>query len=268
MNSCYGASNDLNKLIQTHLFVVSPNNSGSTFLQKALATSKHTWNLDKEGHHTYGFVGPTPYRLERSLVWAADKEGVDILSNESAYDWESTRRAWYFQSISNNQHATIFVEKSPPSVLRVKQLQDNFRNSKFLFMVRNPYAVVEGITRWRGRRISVDVALAAEHIIQCFYHQKHNIEKFSDSGVFFRYEEMCDQPEMVELQIEALIPELNDLQLNQKLSVKGLYDQPLENMNVKQIARLNPEVFDQINHVFYQHSEILEYFGYTTEKGS
>ena len=39
--------------IKTHLFIISPNNSGSTFLKNALAASEHTWNLKKEGQHTF-----------------------------------------------------------------------------------------------------------------------------------------------------------------------------------------------------------------------
>lgn len=263
MNEYYGAEHDLNQLIKTHVFVISPNNSGSTFLQKALATSNNTWNLAKEGHHTYGFIGPTPFNLNRSLLWAADEEGINLFTDASAYNWKKTRKAWYFQAFSKDKLATVFVEKSPPSLLRVKQLQQEFCNANFLFMVRNPYAVVEGITRWRERIVSIDVAQAAEHVIQCFYYQKKNIDQHSDNGVFFHYEEMCAQPEKVKLKIETLVPELHDLQLNQKLSVKGLYDQKLQDMNAQQIEKLSPEILSKINHVFIDHSEILEHFGYT-----
>ena len=45
----YGAGRDLSRTITTHLFVLSPNHGGSTFLQQALATSRATWNLPREG---------------------------------------------------------------------------------------------------------------------------------------------------------------------------------------------------------------------------
>lgn len=266
MNEFYGAMHDLERIVQTHLFIVSPNNSGSTFLQKALATSEHTWNLKKEGHHTYGFVGPTPYRLNRSLVWAADKEGIEILSKESTYDWQATRKAWYFQAFSKSQKAAVFVEKSPPSVLRVAQLKDNFRNAKFLFIVRNPYAVVEGILRWRKRSVSVTATMAAEHIMQCFYYQQKNIEMFNDSGIFFQYEEMCSNPELIQSEVQVLVPELNDFQLDQKLSVKGRYCETLQDMNTRQIKCLSPEDLGEINSVFIKYEPVMKYFGYAIQE--
>ena len=44
----------------------------------------------------------------------------------------------------------MFVEKPSTSLLIVGDLARHFRNAKFLFMVRNPYAVCEGICRVRS----------------------------------------------------------------------------------------------------------------------
>ena len=57
-----GAFHDLERVVDTHLFVICANNSGSTFLQKALATSRRTWNLPWEGRKAGGYVGPRPAR--------------------------------------------------------------------------------------------------------------------------------------------------------------------------------------------------------------
>ena len=48
----YSALHDLERIITTHLFVICPTNSGSTFLRNALATSRRTWNLQNEGRDT------------------------------------------------------------------------------------------------------------------------------------------------------------------------------------------------------------------------
>ena len=50
----YGTGRDLSRTITTHLFVLSPNHVGSTFLQQALATSRATaggrgWRLPDRG---------------------------------------------------------------------------------------------------------------------------------------------------------------------------------------------------------------------------
>ncbi len=44
----FGAGRDLQSLVTTHLFVIVPEHAGSTFLQRALATCRATWNLPCE----------------------------------------------------------------------------------------------------------------------------------------------------------------------------------------------------------------------------
>ena len=44
----FGAGRDLQRLVTTHLFVIVPEHAGSTFLQRALATCRATWNLPCE----------------------------------------------------------------------------------------------------------------------------------------------------------------------------------------------------------------------------
>ena len=73
-----GALHDLERVVDTHLFVICPNNSGSTFLQKALATSRRTWNLPDEGRKALGYAGPRPANdpglaVSSARIWAARK---------------------------------------------------------------------------------------------------------------------------------------------------------------------------------------------------
>ena len=53
-----GVLHDLERVVATCLFVICPNDSGSTFLQKALATSRRTWNLPSEGRKALGYPRP------------------------------------------------------------------------------------------------------------------------------------------------------------------------------------------------------------------
>ena len=154
MTYFYGAAHDLERLVQTHLFIICPNNSGSTFLKNVLATASQTWNLVREGQHIYGFAGPKRY-YGMHLIWASKQEWVDMFCDDRVYNWQRSRKAWYFQAFSRNPEAKIFVTKSPPFLLYVDQLQRHFTNAKFIFMVRNPYAVVEGIYRRRIWRLSL-----------------------------------------------------------------------------------------------------------------
>ncbi len=267
MTRFYGARQDLASLIRTHLFIICPNNSGSTFLQKILSTSSHTWNLESEGQLTFGFAGPNPRKNKTGSLWASQQRWIDMYTDAGAYNWPIIREAWYFQAFSRNPQAKIFVTKSPPFLLSVAELQHHFENAKFLFMVRNPYAAVEGNFRRLGPqplRSGVDsLEAAATHIVNCFRYQQRNIETYRDCGVFFTYEAMCDEPGRIEQYIQTLVPELDDLVLQQKVPVKYIYDEMLRNMNDQQLARISMDDVGRINRVFEHHQELLDYFGYS-----
>ena len=207
--------------IAAHLFVVAPNNSGSTFLREALATSAATWNLARDGQRMAGFVGPVtwksiePGRERPGLLWAADDHWLETFATASLYDWPRTRRAWYFQARSRQPDASVFVTKSPPFLLVVDELSRHFRNARFLFMVRNPYAVCEGICRaYRKEGLArADLpAMAAEHVATCLERQRGNIDTHADQGAFFHYETLCAEPERVAAQIATLVPQLRRLE--------------------------------------------------------
>ena len=279
MNYIPGAGRDLEQLIRTHLFVVCPNNSGSSFLAAALGKCQATWRLPREGQFIRGFVGPVTtgsYGHEQhtpALLWASERKWLDLFAEPARYDWARSRKAWYFHARAHAADASVFVTKSPPHVLHVGQLARAFRNARFLFMVRNPYAVCEGICRrYRTRLVrdfrrqftepgkSVEEA-AAVHVVNCLAWQRRNIEMHSERSVFFTYEDMCDEPAAMTRKVQSLVPELDDLRLRQRIAVKN-YDEPLTNMNERQIAALSGEEIAAFNRVFHKYRDTLSYFGY------
>lgn len=261
----HGAAFDLERLIHTHLFVISPNNSGSTFLANALATSRATWNLDVEGQHVLGFRGPSTRSTGARLIWAAP-HWIDRFADPAAYDWDVNRRAWYFQAHAHDPGAGVLVVKSPPFLLSVSALARRFANARFLFMLRNPYAMAEGILR-RGREQTIPAGTdlrdaVARHVVACFRRQRENIDRHAGQGAFFTYEQMCAAPETVAAAIRVVVPEMVDLSLRQCLAVKGMYQQQLADMNAMQIARLGRDDIDALNLVFAGEGENFDEFGY------
>ena len=276
-----GATHDVARMVTTHLFTICPNNSGSTFLQRALATCRGTWNLPGEGQQTAGFAGPdcarplAPGEPQPGLLWGCDRRWLDRFADPGAYDWPRIRKAWYFQAYARDPAASVFYTKSPPHLVITDELARHFRNAKFLFMVRDPYAVCEGILRDylnRRRHVLAAVAahfpgrslpeLAAAHVVACLARQGRNVEAHGDRGVFFTYEAMCAEPERVEHEIRALVPELDDLRLRQRLRVKRWYHEMLTDMNARQIARLDPAQRAACTRVFRRHRDALDRFGY------
>ena len=62
--------------------------------------------------------------------------------------------------------------------------------------------------------------------------------------------------------IRALVPKLHDLNLRQRLPVKRRYDEMLNDMNARQIARLEPARIAAFSRVLRPHRGLLEHFGY------
>lgn len=257
-----GATHDLNKIVKTNLFLICPNNSGSTFLKGIMANSLNTWNLKKEGQHMAGFQGVSTSGIGAELLWATDK-WLSYFTDETAYNWPQTKKAWYFTATALTPYASVFFTKSPPAIVWVEQLKQHFFNSKFIFMVRNPYAVVEGIVRRKQDKFPRQdiLGMAATHIMKCFELQITNIENHQDS-LFFTYEDMCSTPDKIADQIAYFVPELNDLKMDTAIPVKGNYHEPLRNMNDQQINNLSNDDLTEINRVFDRHAKYLRYFGY------
>ena len=279
MTRALGCRHDVERRVGTHLFGISANNSGSTFLKAALATSRATWNLALEGQMMLGYAGPDIlWPHPATLLWASERRWIDLLTDPRRYDWPRTRKAWYFQADARSPEASVFYTKTPAHLLVVDALARHFHNAKFLFMVRNPYAVCEGICRFyregtpHGSPASAPIGnlpeAAARHAVTCLAWQRRNLEAHGHRGVFFTYETMCAEPERVARRIRALVPELDDLDLRQRLRVKeGRYHEMLTDMNARQIARLSAEDVAAFNRVFRQHEDVLAWFGYTVMEG-
>ena len=268
-----GCRHEVESRVGAHLFGISANNSGSTFLRAALATSRATWNLDREGQMMLGYVGPNIlWPHPATLLWASEQRWIDLVTDPRNYDWPRTRKAWYFQAIAHDPDACVFYTKTPAHLLLVDELARHFHNAKFLFTVRNPYAVCEGICRFYrdGRPYGRPSppppenlpGAAARHAVTCMAWQRRNLEAHGHRGVFFTYETMCAEPERVARDIQALVPELDDLDLRQRLWVKGQYHEMLTDMNARQIARLGAEDLAAFNRVFRRHEDVLAHFGY------
>ena len=260
-----GSRHDIEKSVDTHLFGIVPNNSGSTFLMRSLAICRATWNLPRDGNRMSGYAGPEC----PPLLWASEQRWIDLLTNPRNYNWPRTRKAWHHQAIARSPDASVFYTKFPSILLLVNELPRHFRNTKFLFMVRNPYAVCEGICRqFREDKMLSQVRplnlreVAARHVVTCLAWQRRNLRTHGDRGVFFTYEAMCAEPERTAQAIRALVPELDDLNLRRRLPVKRRYHEMLVDMNARQIARMGAEEFAAFNRVFREREDVLAWFGY------
>ena len=255
--------------IRTHLFLLCPNNSGSTYLGNAIKRSQHVWGFRPEGQHVFGFAGPHTQGHEHALIWGSTPETRAVFE-DADYDWERTERAWYYHAEAARDDASVFFTKSPPFLLIAQQLRAHFRGTRFILMVRNPFAMMEGIVRRYDQLERFEtraelIKATAQHIVTCFEYQAKNRAAFADIACSFTYEELCAAPDAAAKKIAALVPVLDDLDLTQRLAVKGQYDERLRNMNADQIARLSDDDLAGAARVFAPHAELFEPHGYSID---
>ena len=253
------------------LFIICMNNSGSTLLERVMSECRNAVGFPAPGGpdqqvNGQGFVPdlmPIPGKMTPKCrrIWS---EQAAILANELHYKWPAIKRRWNKEWAKNPKFQSaqprIFLEKSPPNIFRAAMLQKYFKNSFFILMHRNPYAVSEGIRR----RAGITIERCIQHWIRCAQQQMRNEQTLS-RAIKLSYEDLSERPEFCREQVLRFIPELDDLDIRQQVavqSIEGHVRQPIVNYNQKQIALLSKEDLAQINRYLDEVPEIMKHFGY------
>jgi hypothetical protein len=125
------------------VFVVGCYNSGTELLTELLGSQKAIAALPHEGQFlTDQFKAD--YELGLPRMWAQREELFRLTEREVGPDATRLKKEWLMRL---DRTRPIFLEKSPPNSARTRWLQHHFENAHFIAIVRNGYAVAEGIRR-------------------------------------------------------------------------------------------------------------------------
>ncbi len=225
-----------------YLFLLSPPRSGSTVLWKLLATSPNVSALPKEGQFLDS-VRP----VMREQHWNPERQ----------FPWQKIKSEWENIWDSNK---LIKLEKSPPNLLRAKEIEKVFNPSYFIVTIRSPYAFCEGYVRRRGK----PVESAAEFWLKCAQSQIYNIKNLKNVE-FFTYENFTENPLEVRTRILDFLPQLNDIDLEGNFSARSILGREarkISNLNQIKIDQLSSKNILKINNVLERHPECMSFFGY------
>ncbi len=236
------------------LFLLGVNNSGTTLLRRILETHTQIRGLPREGHALTNAL-PNPIKLGCQRLWTKQLEQFRPAHHEEPgqalrvkYDW-----SFYYP-----QKKGILFEKSPPNTVRAPWLQANFKPCRFIALVRNPYAVCEGIRR----RQNASIEEAAEHWLtanRCLFEDIDSLEKI----LWFRYEEFCAQPQLYQ---KKMLDFLNLSQPFNKHALRVISSHSLDgstrgvaDLNAKSFANLSNRDLQDINRILGDFPETLGY---------
>jgi hypothetical protein len=142
----------------------------------------------------------------------------------------------------------ILLEKSPPNTVRSLWLQRNFTPSRFLSIIRSPYAVCEGIRR----RKKCDIQEAARHwraANSCLLHDLETIEK----NLLIKYEELVDSPESILTKLQRFLgfETAFDVEACGDVNAHSFEGATvgLKNLNEESFGRLSADDVRQINSI-------------------
>lgn len=150
----------LENKIEKPIFVLGCCNSGTTILGRAIQAHSDVEGPENEGplssewpKELTHFLCPQTFRMWAHPIFSKGKEyypGDNLtyyLSEEALNEELCTKvRSFYMQFVNNRERVS---DHSPQLVLRARALQGIFSDAYFVIIVRNGYAVSEGIKRKR-----------------------------------------------------------------------------------------------------------------------
>lgn len=254
----------------THLFLLIPNDSGSTWLQNiiSLCTNCVSFSpgLDGKGVCRNAAVYPTQ---EINKLFSEKKE---MWGNPEEYNWEMIKFFWQRTWSENENYYTadpqVYLEKTPQAIYASDMYVEHFDNVRFIISIRNPYAVSEGMRRTIGAHVSIERCI--KHWVECAKRQIYNCETFGNVALKITYEELVGKYRSVERRIKHLVPGLYDIDFTKEASahsLEGMKTKSLTDFNGRQINNLSQKDISIINRELKHVPEVLEYFGYELMSG-
>jgi len=124
------------------VFIVGSYNSGTTLLETLLETHPDISGIKEGVFRTNQLI--TPEELGWTRMWYKVTKEVRLTEENNKIDVNKVIKDW---SLFLDLRKPIFVEKSIVNSARMLWLQNNFKNAHFIHIIRNGYAVAEGIRR-------------------------------------------------------------------------------------------------------------------------
>lgn len=226
------------------LFLLGLNNSGTTLLSRMIGAHPDVSWMNGEGQWmTKAFLLPhhvaavSPMRSQGIGRLFAERE--DLFRWTEDHDALPALRAMYDWSYYLTARRYLFEGGSPTHTLRGRWLQKHFVPSRFIALVRSPYAVCEGI----HRRDGFSIERAARHWTRGNEILMADIPYLSRC-LLLRYEELCDCTHETLARIEDFLQLSSPFDrsiLQQEFKVHSITNGParIANMNQKSVERLS-----------------------------
>jgi hypothetical protein len=240
------------------LFLLTAPYSGSTAIADFMAQSTRFGALQEryEGHW-----------LIKGLCdkdrWEADK----------SCNLESVRRVW-LDTVAKKRKDTpeleYIIEKSPPNMVRYRDLADQFENVRAVCNNRNPYANISSIANRRNdfqQRDPAEKIRMLETLAHEWLEKSALLKDIAEKEgcPLLSYEDFCANPMLVLEKFSIPAEVTSEFDKSHEVVVKRYPSRKIVNMNVKQFERLLSAEKQAIRAVLAGRPDIVTWFGYTVD---
>lgn len=241
---------------QPHFFfLLTPPNSGSTAIAKFLDSSPRTMTLTPNGEGQWLVPG----------LCAKDR-----WNPEKKIDFDSVKSVWlkaYQDAKASNPEVDVVIEKSPPNMMRIKELSTLFSSVSLLANNRDPYANCSSrLFRYHDeediRSSSRETIL--RNLASSWVQRSQRIRDIVEENDIpvLTYERFCETPALLLDMLSFPEGVTDSVSLDAQVKVKDYQLQSIVNQNERQIADLADTDIDCLNEILKPETELLEFFGY------
>jgi len=240
------------------VFIVGCYNSGTTLLAELMGRHPAISALPTEGYFiTDGFV--KDYEIGLPRMWVEREDLFRLTEVDQGPDPVRIKKEW---GMRLDLSRPVLLEKSPPNGARTRWLQRHFERAHFIGIVRNGYAVAEGITRKgdpQHMRHGWPIEMSAyqwRRANEVLEDDRPHLNRFR----WVRYEDLTEDPVGVLNEITGFL----DIEGFPRAAADRAWSiherrERIRNMNQESIDRLTPGQIRRINQVA---GEMLRRFGY------
>ena len=240
------------------VFIVGCYNSGTTLLSEVLSSHHSISGLPTEGQYLTDEIA-ADHELGLSRMWVRREDLYRLTEADDGPNVTRIKKEW---GMRLDLSKSILLEKSPPNSARTRWLQKHFENSHFIAIIRNGYAVTEGICR-KAQPIHLadgwPIEMSAYQWKRCNEVLEKD-SKFLKHFMWVKYEDFTENPKGVLTDIVKYLglKDLKGVDLSRKWTIHEK-KQPIKNLNKENIRNLSSEDIKAINKVT---EGALVHFGY------
>lgn len=246
------------------LWIISPTNSGSSYLKRALHSVPELVTYDRNESTQYDkFPGATTFNTFNDVVFTRYEDRLRSSEN-SISDIKQFIISTIKQEHKTTDDKLYILDKNPILISSVEDILALGKNDKIIFLIRNPYAIFPGLENMASHykpSLSVDTEIIAKHILRMFEIQYDNVNRYKDQ-LLITYESMTLTPEETSKSIKNFLGAsfVDISQIDQ--GVKDYKETRLKDFNQHAIDSISANKKEILRSIFQSKQYIFDFFGY------